>query len=57
MVNDDEVEEEEEENSNDYVFVNGQKKLLQDVTDEDQERMTENERISYAALMGDDDDY
>jgi transcription initiation factor IIE alpha subunit len=50
-----EEEEEEEEGDTVTITVNGQVKLLKDVTDEDQANMTEQERETWAELIGIDD--
>ena len=50
-----EEDEEEEEGDAVTITVNGQVKLLKDVTDEDQANMTEQERETWAELIGIDD--
>ena len=39
------------------IKVKGVEKRLDEVTDSDQEKMTEEERETYANLVGGDDDY
>ena len=53
---DDNLISDEKEKSNETIFVNGVKMLLEDVTDKDQEMMTDQERSAYREMMASDDD-